>query len=61
MWEKHNVALIMNRHLFSNKIHTPQQEAEASAPRAEPQAEKRASLMGAGASVSDYDEVELSS
>ena len=51
----------MNRSLFSNKTDTPQQEAEASAPRTEPQAEKRASVMGAGASISDHDEVELSS
>ena len=52
----------MNKSLFSNKTFTPQEEAEASAPRAEPQAEKRASVMGAGVSVSDdNDEVELSS
>ena len=38
-----------------------QQEAEASAPRAEPEAEQGASVMGAEASVSDDDEVELSS
>ena len=38
----------MNANLFSNKTHTLQQEAEASAPRAEPQAEKRASVMGPG-------------
>ncbi|KAK3764883.1 hypothetical protein RRG08_025405 [Elysia crispata] len=38
-----------------------EQEAEASAPRAEPEAEERASVMGAEASVSDDDEVGLSS
>ena len=40
----------MIRSLFSNTSHTPQQEAEASASRAE----KR--VMGAGASVSDDDD-----
>ena len=49
----------MNVNLFSNKTYTLQQEAEASAPRAEPQAEKRASVMSARASVSGDGELEL--
>ena len=39
---------LRNRSLFCNKPHASQQEAEASVPRAEPQAEKRASVVDDG-------------